>query len=67
MKSAGERGAPTCRRGYTPVPTLDAVHLASAIVLRQVLPDLQLLSTDDPVRANGARMGFEVVPAVEAA
>ena len=49
-----------------PVRTLDALHLASAIMLRQALPDLQLLSTDDRVRTNGARMGFTVVPALEA-
>ena len=46
-----------------PVRTLDAIHLASALVLRQALPDLQLLSSDDRVRANGRRLGFEVVPA----
>lgn len=50
-----------------PVRTLDAIHLASAIVLRQALPDLRLLSTDERMRASGARMGFEVVPPVEAA
>ena len=46
-----------------PVRTLDALHLASALLLRQALPDRRLLSSDDPVRANGRRLGFEVVPA----
>lgn len=46
-----------------PVRTLDALHLASALLLRQALPDLLLLSTDDRVRGNGRRIGFEVVPA----
>ena len=46
-----------------PVRTLDALHLASALLLRQALTDLQLLSSDDRVRANGRRLGFEVVPA----
>src|SRR3989442_3300720 len=46
-----------------PVRTLDALHLASALLLRQALPDLRLLSSDDRVRANGRRLGFEVVPA----
>lgn len=46
-----------------PVRTLDALHLASALVLRQAIPDLRLLSSDDRVRANGRRLGFEVLPA----
>jgi predicted nucleic acid-binding protein len=46
-----------------PVRTLDALHLASALLLRQALPDLRLLSSDDRVRANGRRLGFEVLPA----
>ena len=46
-----------------PVRTLDALHLASALLLRQALPDLRLLSSDDRVRTNGRRLGFEVVPA----
>ncbi len=45
-----------------PVRTLDALHLASALLLRQALPDLSLLSSDDRVRANGRRLGFQVVP-----
>jgi predicted nucleic acid-binding protein len=46
-----------------PVRTLDALHLASALLLRQALPDLRLLSSDDRVRTNGRRLGFEVLPA----
>ena len=46
-----------------PVRILDALHLASALLLRQALPDLRLLSSDDRVRANGRRLGFEVLPA----
>ena len=45
------------------VRTLDALHLASALLLREALPDLRLLSSDDRVRTNGRRLGFEVVPA----
>ena len=40
-----------------------ALHLASALLLRQALPDLRLLSSDDRVRANGRRLGLEVLPA----
>jgi len=46
-----------------PVRTLDALHLASALLLRQALPDLRILSTDDRVRSNGRGLGFEVFPA----
>ena len=46
-----------------PVRTLDALHLASALLLRQTLPDLRIVSTDDRVRSNGRGLGFEVFPA----
>ena len=45
-----------------PVRTLDAIHLASMSVLRESLPDLVVLSTDERVRGNSARLGFEVRP-----
>ena len=41
-----------------PVRTLDALHLASALLLRQALPDLRILSTDDCVRSNGRGLGL---------
>lgn len=43
-----------------PVRTLDAIHLASALFLRQSFPDLAVLSADDRVRANAAQLGFDV-------
>jgi len=47
-----------------PVRTLDAIHLASALFLRQSFPDLVILSADERVRANAALLGFsaEVAP-----
>lgn len=45
-----------------PIRTLDALHLASALVLRQSLPDLVVLSTDARVRANAAQLGLVVLP-----
>lgn len=45
-----------------PIRTLDALHLASALVLRQSLPDLIVLSTDARVRANAAQLGLVVLP-----
>jgi len=41
-----------------PVRTLDAIHLASALFLRQSFPDLVILSADERVRANAALLGF---------
>ncbi len=41
-----------------PVRTLDAVHLASALFLRQSFPALVILTADDRVRANAALLGF---------
>ncbi len=46
-----------------PVRTLDAVHLASALLLRQVIPDLVMVSTDTRIRDNASQLGFEVFPA----
>jgi predicted nucleic acid-binding protein len=41
-----------------PVRTLDAIHLASALFLRQAFPDLVVLTSDDRVRANATLPGF---------
>lgn len=45
-----------------PVRTLDALHLASALAARSVIPDLVLLSLDQRVRENGVAFGFEILP-----
>jgi uncharacterized protein with PIN domain len=45
-----------------PVRTLDAVHLASALLLRHVVPDLVVVSTDTRIRENASQLGFEVFP-----
>lgn len=42
-----------------PVRTLDAIHLASALFLREVLPDLAIVTTDERVRANAHALGLE--------
>lgn len=47
---------------FEPVRTLDAIHLASTLILRELLPDLNVLSTDDRIRSNAVRLGFDVVP-----
>jgi predicted nucleic acid-binding protein len=41
-----------------PVRTLDAIHLASALFLRQSFPDLEIVSADERVVANAALLGF---------
>lgn len=46
-----------------PVRTLDALHLASVLVARAVVPDLALLSLDARVRAAGRALGLHVIPA----
>jgi hypothetical protein len=50
-----------------PVRTPEALHLASALVARAAVPDLAVLSLDDTVRANARALGFEVLPADDAA
>lgn len=46
-----------------PIRTLDAIHLASALLGRATIAGLRLLSLDDRVRRNGLRLGLEIVPA----
>ena len=45
-----------------PIRTLDALHLASAYVIRTLLPGLTLLSLDQRIRDCGQAMGFDVLP-----
>ena len=49
---------------FEPIRTLDALHLASAYVVRTLLPALNLLSLDRRVRDCGRAMGFQVLPEV---
>lgn len=50
-----------------PVRTLDAIHLASLLILRESLPELTLLSTDDRVRQNCDLLGLPMFPAAREA
>lgn len=45
-----------------PVRTLDAIHLATALVARGALGEVSLLTLDERVRQNGRALGFEVLP-----
>lgn len=46
-----------------PVRSLDAIHLASALVARSAISDLHFLSLDDRIRAAARRLGFQLQPA----
>lgn len=45
-----------------PVRTLDAIHLASALELRRIYPELQVLSLDKRIIVNARELGFVVKP-----
>lgn len=46
-----------------PVRTLDAIHLATAVVARGMVPGLGLLSLDERIRDCGRELGFDLLPA----
>lgn len=45
-----------------PVRALDAIHLATALVVRSLRPDVRILSFDRRIRDNAAPLGFASVP-----
>ena len=45
-----------------PVRTLDALHIASAIICRTAVPDLALLSLDERIRSAARQLGFVIFP-----
>lgn len=45
-----------------PVRTLDAIHLATAVLAQSLVPDLELLSLDDRVRGAAALMSLRLLP-----
>lgn len=46
-----------------PVRSLDAIHLASLLVLDEALGEFAVASCDERVRRNALALGFDVVPA----
>lgn len=52
------------RRGFPvePIRTLDALHLASAEVARNAIPEVALLTLDERIEKNGRSLDFQVVP-----
>lgn len=45
-----------------PIRTLDAIHLASALVARSALPGLELVSLDERIRKAAVALGLRVRP-----
>ena len=45
-----------------PIRTLDALHIASALIAQTAFPDLALLTLDTRVRTNAKELGFRVLP-----
>ena len=52
------------RRGFPhePVRTLDAIHLSTAVLVRNLAPEARLLALDGRIRSNAEALGFEVEP-----
>lgn len=48
-----------------PVRTLDALHLASALRANALSPGVCVLSLDQRIRDNAAKLGLDVVPAAD--
>lgn len=44
------------------IRSLDAIHLATALVIRAAVGDLDLLSLDERIRSNAVALGFRVLP-----
>lgn len=45
------------------IRSLDAIHLATALVVRAAAGDVDVLSLDERVRSNARALGFRVLPA----
>lgn len=46
-----------------PIRALDAIHLATALAVRNLSPGVQVLSLDARIRDNAASLAFPVAPA----
>ena len=45
-----------------PIRTLDAIHLATALLARSLVSDLAILSLDERVRRSALQLGLTVLP-----
>lgn len=59
-----ERVMARARVGFPsePIRTLDALHLATALIFREALGDVWILSFDERIRDNAAALGIPVTP-----
>ena len=48
-----------------PIRSLDAIHLSTALLVRSLVTELELLSLDKRIRDNAADLGFDVTPGTE--
>jgi hypothetical protein len=44
------------------IRSLDAIHVATAVVVRDAVGDLDVLSLDERIRSNAVALGFRVLP-----
>lgn len=44
------------------IRSLDAIHLATAVVVRASIGEIDVLSLDERIRTNAASLGFRVLP-----
>jgi hypothetical protein len=49
---------------HEPLRSLDALHLSSALLAREGLSDLNVLSLDERLRQNARALGFVVLPSL---
>jgi uncharacterized protein with PIN domain len=59
---------PVVERARAPFPddairSLDAIHLATAVVVRSSVGEVDVLSLDERIRSNAVALGFRVLPA----
>jgi len=47
---------------HEPIRTLDALHIASALIGRTAISDLALLTLDERIRVAGKELGFTILP-----
>lgn len=48
-----------------PIRTLDALHLATAMLAQSLVPDIALVSLDGRVRGSAKQLGFLLLPVEE--
>jgi predicted nucleic acid-binding protein len=45
-----------------PIRTLDAIHLATALLGRNLVTEMQMLTLDKRIRDNASALGFDILP-----